>query len=150
MDRIWAKDYKTEDLPKMISAEGTILRLLGIEFTEIGPDYLKARMPVDHRTHQVHGILHGGATCVLAETIGSFASLMVVDLGKEYAVGSFITANHLRPVAKGFVTATCRPVHLGRKKHVWDIQVHEEAGKLIAKCELTCAVTDPPAAMQKS
>lgn len=138
---IWFKDYKTADLLKMIKVEATILHELGIEFTEIAPDYVKARMPVDSRTHQVHGILHGGATCVLAETIGSFASLMVIDLDKFYAVGSQISANHLRPVKDGYVTATCRPVHLGRTKHVWDILVHDDHGKLIAKCELTCAVT---------
>lgn len=126
----------------MITArDGNILQVLGIEYVEVGPDFLKLRMPVDKRTHQVHGILHGGATCVLAETAGSLASLMVVDLETKYAVGSVITANHLRPVKDGFVTATARPVHLGRSKHVWDILIHDDAGKLAAKCELTCAVT---------
>ena len=79
---------------------------------------------------------------MLAETVGSIASLMCIDLDKKYAVGSTIMANHLRPVKDGFVTATARPVHLGRTKHVWDIQVHDDNGKLAAKCELTCAVTD--------
>ncbi len=118
-----------------------MLHHIGLEFTEIGPDFVKARIPVDRRTHQIHGILHGGATAMLAETVGSFASLMVIDLDKYYAVGSVITANHLRPVKEGYATATCRPVHLGRSKHVWDIQVYADNGKLIAKCELTCAVT---------
>lgn len=138
---IWIKDYKLEEVARLITAEN-ILDHIGIEFTELGPDYIKARMPVDKRTHQIHGILHGGATCVLAETIGSFASLMCIDLDKKYAVGSIITANHLRPVDSGHVTATCRPVHIGRMKHVWDIEVHGDNGKLVAKCELTCAVTD--------
>lgn len=115
-----------------------------MEFTEIGNDFLKAKLPVDRRTHQIHGILHGGSTCVLAETIGSFASLMIINLDKHYAVGSQISVNHLRSVSDGFVTATCRPVHLGKSKHVWDICVHDDAGKLIAKCELTCAVIDKP------
>ncbi|MBU0799674.1 MAG: hotdog fold thioesterase [Alphaproteobacteria bacterium] len=140
---IWHKAYDIPTLDAMITArEGNILMALGIEYVEIGQDFLKLRMPVDRRTHQVHGILHGGATCVLAETAGSLASLMCVDLDKKYAVGSTITANHLRPVKDGFVTATARPVHLGRSKHVWDILVNDDNGKLIAKCELTCAVTD--------
>jgi 1,4-dihydroxy-2-naphthoyl-CoA hydrolase len=137
---IWFKPYTIEEVKRIITADN-ILNQLGIAFTEIGPDFVKARMPVDKRTHQVHGILHGGATCVLAETVGSFASLMCVDLDKYYAVGSVITANHLRPVSSGFVTATCRPVHTGRSKHVWDIMVHSDDGKAVAKCELTCAVT---------
>jgi 1,4-dihydroxy-2-naphthoyl-CoA hydrolase len=142
---IWHKPYDIPTLDAIITArDGNILQVLGIEYVEIGPDFLKMRMPVDKRTHQVHGILHGGATCVLAETAGSLASLMVVDLEKRYAVGSTIIANHLRPVSDGYVTATTRPVHLGRTKHVWDIQVHDDRGKLIAKCELTCAVTDKP------
>lgn len=140
MSMIWHKNYTAEELRGFITADN-IVDLLGIEFTEIGDDYLKARMKVGERTRQIHGILHGGATCVLAETAGSFASLMCVDLDKNYAVGSILTANHLRPVDSGYVTATCRPVHLGRSKHVWDILVHADSGKLIAKCELTCAVT---------
>lgn len=140
---IWFKDYKLQEVKDIITT-GNILDQLGIEFVEIGPDYVTLRMPVDERTHQVHGILHGGATCVLAETAGSFASLMTIDLSKYYAVGSQITANHLRPVSGGHVTATCTPVHIGRKKHVWDIPVHADNGKLIAKCELTCMVTDKP------
>jgi 1,4-dihydroxy-2-naphthoyl-CoA hydrolase len=139
---IWFREYKVEDLPAMITSQDNILTRLGLEFTEIGPDYVKARLPVDFRTRQIHGILHGGATAVLAETVGSFASLMCIDLDKYYAVGSMIIANHLRPASEGFVTATCKPVHLGRTKHVWDIPVHADNGKIIAKCELTCAVTD--------
>lgn len=137
---IWFKKYTPEEIRGMITHK-SIVDLLGIEFIEIGDDYLKARMPVDSRTHQIHGILHGGATCVLAESIGSFASLMCVNPEKSYAVGSVINCNHLRPVRNGFVTATCRPVHLGRSKHVWDIQIHSDDGKLTAKSELTCAVT---------
>ncbi|MCB9991167.1 MAG: PaaI family thioesterase [Rhodospirillales bacterium] len=138
---IWFKDYKAEELKGFITHEN-IVDNLGIEFFDVGPDYVKVRMPVDKRTHQIHGILHGGATCVLAESAGSFASLMVIDPTKYYAVGSQLLANHLRPVSDGFVTATCTPIHLGRRKHVWDIPVHADNGKLIAKCELTCMVTD--------
>lgn len=137
---IWFKDYKIPEIKKLITSDN-ILDHVGIEFTEIGPDYIKARMPVDRRTKQVHGILHGGATCVLAETVGSFASLLCIDLDKFYSVGSVITANHLRPIDSGYITATARPVHIGRTKHVFEIPVHDDNGKLIAKCELTCAVT---------
>jgi len=137
---IWFKDYSPAEL-KAFATHENIVDALGIEFMEIGDDFIKARMPVDERTHQIHGILHGGASCVLAESVGSFASLMIVDPEKYYAVGSQIYANHLRPVSEGYVTATCIPVHIGRKKHVWDIPIHAGNGKLIAKCELTCMVT---------
>lgn len=137
---IWFKEYHVENIHQLVTAEN-MLHHIGLEFTEIGPDFVKARIPVDKRTHQIHGILHGGATAMLAETVGSFASLMCIDLEKFYAVGSIITANHLRPVKSGHVTATCKPVHLGRSKHVWDILVHSDERKLVAKCELTCAVT---------
>ena len=140
---LWHKEYTIDDIRAFITHEN-ILDQLGIEFTEIAPDFLTARMPVDNRTHQIHGILHGGATCVLAETIGSFASLMCVDLDKKYAVGSQISVNHLRPASSGHVHATCKPVHIGRAKHVWDILVHDDNGKLVAKSELSCAVIDKP------
>lgn len=137
---IWFKNYTLDEIKALITHD-SIVDHIGIEFVEIGPDYLKLRMPVDSRTHQIHGILHGGATCVLAETAGSVASLMTIDIEKFYTVGSVITCNHLRPAKDGYVTATARPVHLGRSKHVWDILIHGEDGKLIAKSELTCAVT---------
>jgi 1,4-dihydroxy-2-naphthoyl-CoA hydrolase len=140
---IWFKPYTLDDVKEFATHEN-IVDLLGIEFTAIEDDHLKARMPVNEKTRQIHGILHGGSTCVLAESAGSFASLMCVDLDKRYAVGSNISVNHLRPVTEGYVEATCKPVHLGRQKHVWDILVHSDRGKLIAKCELTCAVIDAP------
>lgn len=136
---IWYKKYTLEEIAQFVTHEN-IVEGIGIEFTEIGDDFVKAQMPVDKRTHQIHGILHGGASCVLAETIGSFASLMVVDQEKNYAVGSQISVNHLRPVKEGFVHAICKPVHLGKSKHVWDILIESDQGKLVAKCELTCAV----------
>lgn len=137
---VWHKQYTLDELRAFMTHEN-IVQHIGIEFIEIGPDFLKVRMPVDQRTHQIHGILHGGATCVLTETAGSVASLMAINPDTHYAVGSAITCNHLRPAKDGFVTATARPVHLGRTKHVWDIQVHDDNGKLVAKSELTCAVT---------
>ena len=138
---IWYKACTIPEIEEFITHE-TIVRGIGIEFTEIADDFITAKMPVDPRTHQIHGILHGGATCVLAETIGSFASLMVVDPAHKYAVGSQISVNHLRPAKDGFVHAICKPVHLGRSKHVWDILISDDQDKKIAKCELTCAVID--------
>lgn len=140
---IWFKKYTIPEIEAFITHE-TIVKGLGIEFVEIAENALIARMPVDSRTHQIHGILHGGATCVLAETVGSFASLMCIDLDAKYAVGSQISVNHLRPEKEGFITAICRPVHLGRAKHVWDILIENDAGKKVAKCELTCAVVNKP------
>lgn len=114
--------------------------LLEIEFTEIGEDYLSARMPVTERVHQPAGILHGGASVVLAETIGSVASGLLLDPERQMAVGLEINANHLRPVRKGFVTATCKPVHIGGKTHVWDIRLFDDRGKMNCISRLTVAV----------
>ena len=138
---IWHAQYTLDGLNEM-TVQDNILNHLGLKFVEIGPDYLRAILPVDQRTHQPYGILHGGATCVLAETLGSVASLLVIDQKTKHAVGSVIVANHLRPVEKGLITGVCRPVHLGRTKHVWDIRITDEQDKLTAKCELTCAVSD--------
>jgi len=137
---IWFKPYTLEELSLLASSK-TMAHLLDISIADIGADYLCARMPVNSRVYQIQGILHGGATCVLVETVGSVASYLCLDPHKQYAVGSLIHVNHLRPVKDGVITATSRPVHLGRQKHVWDISVkHEASDKLIAKGELTCAV----------
>lgn len=138
---IWFKPYTLEEL-RAQRQKPTLATFLGMDFIEIGPDFLKATLPVDEKTKQIHGILHGGATCVLTETVGSVASLLVVNPDTHYAVGSVITTNHLRPTTDGKVTAICRPVHLGKSKHVWDIQVFNDDGKLTAKTELTCAVVE--------
>ncbi|MBE7178056.1 MAG: hotdog fold thioesterase [Mucilaginibacter polytrichastri] len=114
--------------------------VLGIEFTAIGDDFLEARMPVDERTRQPFGILHGGASVVLAETLGSVASNLVLDEEKWMGVGLEVNANHLRPVKEGFVTGVCRPVHLGSKTHVWDIRLVNDAQKLCCIARLTVAV----------
>lgn len=137
---IWFKDYLLEDVKK-IAQRGGMVAVLGIDILEIGADYLKARMPVNEHTRQTFGILHGGATCALVETVGSFASGMCLDPELQYSVGSFINVNHIRPVSNGHVIAVCTPVHIGRQKHVWDVRVTaQEDTKLIAKGELTCAV----------
>jgi 1,4-dihydroxy-2-naphthoyl-CoA hydrolase len=114
--------------------------LLGIEWTGIGENFLQARMPVDHRTHQPYGLLHGGASCVLAESIGSMASAMVIDHAKFFCVGLEINANHLRGVREGFVTGTATPLHLGASTHVWDIRIKDEKDKLVCVSRLTVAV----------
>ena len=137
---IWFKNYTIKDLEAFLQSKG-IVQLLNIKIINIAPDSLQASMPVDERTWQVDGIMHGGSTCVLVESVGSFASRMCLDPEIQYSVGSFITVNHIRPIRGGVVIATCKPVHLGRQKHVWDIMVHNAADqKLIAKGELTCSV----------
>lgn len=121
----------------------TIDRQLGIEFTEIGEDFITAKMPVDHRTHQPFGILHGGASVVLAESLGSVASMLSLeDPEKQRAVGLEISANHIRAVREGWVYGRVTPLHIGRKTHVWDIKITNEVGKLVCVSRLTVAVID--------
>jgi len=114
--------------------------LLGIEFTEIGDDYIKGRMPVDERTHQPFGILHGGASVVLAETLGSVASNLVLNPERNMGVGLEVNANHLRPVKEGWVTGICTAIHIGGKTHIWDIKLYNDAGKMTCISRLTVAV----------
>jgi len=136
---IWFnKDLKAEDLSHL--RKDTLAEQIGIEFTEVGPDYLRGTMPVDHRTAQPYGLLHGGASCVLAETIGSVASAYVVDHSKFYCVGLEINANHVRGVRSGIVTGTARPLHLGANTHVWDIKIEDERGKLVCVSRLTVMI----------
>lgn len=113
---------------------------LGMRFTEIGDDFLKATMPVDYRTHQPYGLLHGGASAALAETLGSVASSLVIDHEKMMCVGLEINANHIRSVRTGLVIGTCVPIHLGASTHVWDIRIHDENKKLICISRLTVAI----------
>ena len=117
-------------------------KLLGIEITEVGDDYLKARMPVDDRTRQPYGILHGGASCVLAEGLGSTAGAMCVEMGKQIVVGLEINANHVRSVKTGFVYGTAKPLHLGRSTQIWEIRIENEEKKLVCISRLTLAVKD--------
>lgn len=119
---------------------GTMGEYLGMEWVEMGPDFLKMRMPVDHRTIQPYGLLHGGASCALAETIGSLASHYVIDPEKFICVGLEINANHVRSATKGWVTATCSPLHIGASTHVWDIRISDERGKLVCVSRLTVAI----------
>ncbi len=113
---------------------------LGIVFCDVGDDYLSARMPVDHRTHQPYGILHGGASCVLAETIGSTAGLLCLDVAKEYCLGINIETHHIKMAQSGYVTGTAKPVHLGRTTQLWEITIVDEQQKLISTTRLTLIV----------
>jgi 1,4-dihydroxy-2-naphthoyl-CoA hydrolase len=113
---------------------------LGIELIEIGPDFLKARMPVDDRTKQPYGLLHGGASLVLAETLGSFGAAMVIDLDEYLCVGQEINANHLRSVRSGFVTGISRPIHIGSSSQVWDIKIYDDSERIICVSRITVAV----------
>jgi 1,4-dihydroxy-2-naphthoyl-CoA hydrolase len=120
--------------------KNTLVGHLDINFIEAGDDFLRATMPVDSRTHQPYGLLHGGASVVLAETMGSVASMMCLDPKENAAVGLDINANHVRGVKNGLVIGTVRPLHIGRSTHVWDIQIENEAGKLVCISRLTVAV----------
>ncbi|HEX7915355.1 hotdog fold thioesterase [Rudaea sp.] len=133
--------WKTQpDLAAIKQAnQKTLMNTIGIEITEIGEDFVRGTMPVDARTHQPYGILHGGASVSLAETLGSYAAMLCCDPG-FYAVGLDINANHVRAVASGTVTGTARPLHVGRSTQVWEIRIEDEAGKLVCISRLTMAV----------
>lgn len=123
---------------------GTLMEALGIVFTELGDGYLRATMPVEARTHQPYGLLHGGASVALAETLGSSAGALMAD--GNAVVGLEINANHLRAVRSGTVTGTTRPVHIGRSTQVWEIHIEDEAGRPVCISRITLAVLpNPPA-----
>jgi uncharacterized protein (TIGR00369 family) len=124
-------------------SEGTAMRPLGIEFTEIGPDYVRATMPVDARTRQPYGLLHGGASVLLAETLGSTAGGLCVE-EDQGVVGIEINANHLAGVREGVVTGTARPLHVGRSTQVWEIRIEDPRGRLACIARLTLAVIARP------
>jgi 1,4-dihydroxy-2-naphthoyl-CoA hydrolase len=141
---IWRSAATPEQLNER--ATHSMSGYLGIRFTEIGPDFLRATMPVNEHTHQPFGVLHGGASVTLAETVGSVASIMCVD-GQQYrCVGQEVNANHLRGVSSGIVTATARPFHLGARSHVWHIEIRDERERLVCVSRLTMAVIEhrPP------
>lgn len=117
-------------------------RLVGLRVTDIGADYVRGTLPVDHRTHQPFGLLHGGASCVLAESLGSLAANLCLAPGTAVAVGLHIEASHLRSVTSGIVTGTARPLHIGRRTQLWDIHIEDEQGKLACAARLTVAVKE--------
>ncbi|MCC6287348.1 MAG: hotdog fold thioesterase [Chitinophagaceae bacterium] len=139
MNNIWFKEkFLLKELQE--TSKGTMAEYLDISFSEIGDNYIKATMPVDHRTKQPYGLLHGGASVVLAETLGSVASSLVIDMEKSLCVGLEINANHIRAVKTGLVTGTATPIHLGSSTHVWEIKIHDEKGKLVCISRLTVAI----------
>ncbi|EMR02935.1 hotdog fold thioesterase [Cesiribacter andamanensis] len=123
-------------------SRNTMMEHLGIEYTEVGADFISARMPVDARTHQPFGLLHGGASVVLAETLGSVAANHCLDGQKQYAVGLDINANHIRSMRSGWVLGTTRPLHIGGKTQVWEIRITSEEGALVCISRITMAVLD--------
>jgi 1,4-dihydroxy-2-naphthoyl-CoA hydrolase len=136
--------WKTTPTLEQLNAvqRGTLGEWLGVEMLEIGPDFLRGRMPVDARTHQPMGLLHGGASAALAETLGSVAGKLCVEPEKA-CVGLEINANHIRAVRTGYVTGTARPVHLGGRTQVWNIEIVDERGKIVCVSRLTLAIIAP-------
>ena len=137
---IWRVQATPEQLVQR--SGNTLAERLNIRVTEIGPDYLRATMPVNSHTHQPSGILHGGASVALAETVGSLAANLCVDIDKYVCVGQEINANHVRSVASGLVTGTARPFHIGGRSQVWGIEIRDENDKLVCVSRLTMAVVE--------
>lgn len=138
---IWFRPYTIEQ----VRFYSGLPQHIGIEFTELGPDFLRGRMPVDERTRQPYGILHGGASVALAETLGSTAAGLVVDPDKYRVVGQEINANHVRAVTDGFVIGTTRPLHVGKRSHVWEIRIADEQDRLVCISRITMFVMERPA-----
>ncbi len=140
-ESIWFKNDLTLEhiLAENLNA-ATMGTHLGMQFVELGNDFLRMSMPVDERTKQPYGLLHGGASCALAETVGSIASALVIDTRKQICVGLEINANHLRGVKDGSIIATATRLHIGSSTHVWDIKIHDENEKLICVSRLTVAI----------
>jgi 1,4-dihydroxy-2-naphthoyl-CoA hydrolase len=136
---IWFEPNLTVDHIQPLG-KNTMAEHLGIEFTEVGEDFIKGRMPVDNRTLQPYGLLHGGASVALAETLGSVGAAFVVDRRLYNAVGLEINANHVRGVREGFVTGIARPIHTGKRTQVWEIRIADERDKLVCISRLTVAI----------
>lgn len=143
MSAIW-KSYGATLADLNSLSKGTMAEVLDIRFTEIGDNYLKASMPVDHRTRQPYGLLHGGASAALAETIGSVASSLCIDTEKQICVGIEINCNHIRGKKDGLVTAIAEALHIGNTTHVWDIKIRDEREKLVCAGRLTVAILKKP------
>jgi 1,4-dihydroxy-2-naphthoyl-CoA hydrolase len=136
---IWFRPYTLEQVRFFGSS---MPQHIGIEFTELGPDFIRGRMPVDDRTRQPFGILHGGASVALAETLGSTGAGLAIDPDKYRCVGQEINANHVRAVSEGFVIGTARPAHIGRRSHVWEIRIEDERDRLVCISRITMAVIE--------
>lgn len=136
--------FRTGTTPEALNAfsKGTLAEVLGITFTIVGEDFLEATMPVDQRTHQPYGLLHGGASVALAETLGSVAASLCVDEQKYFCVGLDINANHIRGVKSGLVTGITNPVHVGRKTQVWEIKIYNGEKEIVCISRITMAVLE--------
>lgn len=137
-NHIWHRAYTIEELDKL--NPGTLAESLGIKVTEIGVDFLRGEMPVNEKTKQPFGLLHGGASVALAETLGSIASLMVINDEFFVGLGSEISASHVKAVTAGKVMAICTPLHIKGKNHIWDIRTYNENGELTCVCRFTCSI----------
>lgn len=137
--RIWKYDNITLDSLAFRSKD-TLVEHLGIEYLELGDNFIKARMPVDNRTRQPMGLLHGGAHVVLAESLGSLAANLCLDTMQEYALGLDINSNHIKAVRDGFVTGIVQPIHIGNKTQVWEIKIYDEKDNLLNISRLTMMV----------
>ena len=135
---IWFTPVNIEQLQQV--GKNTMSSHLGIEIVEIGDDFIKAKMPVDERTRQPYGILHGGASVALAETIGSYGSHLIIDNTKYQSVGLEINANHIRKAYSGYVTGIAKPIHTGKTTHIWGIEIFNENNQLICISRLTVAI----------
>jgi 1,4-dihydroxy-2-naphthoyl-CoA hydrolase len=136
---IWfKKDLSIADLALL--GKDTMAEHIGIAWKELGEDFLSATMPVDNRTRQPYGLLHGGASVALAETLGSVAAAMVIDREKFYCVGLEINANHVRSAREGYVTGIAKPIHIGASTHVWDIKIYDGKEKLVCVSRITVAI----------
>ncbi len=136
--KIWKTPRSVEELNS--GSTGTMVEYLGMRFTEIGDDFVRGTMPVDARTRQPYGLLHGGASVALAETLGSTGATMCVDTTQFLCLGQEINANHVRAARAGLVTGTARPVHLGGRTQVWTIDIRDDAGNLVCTSRLTIAI----------
>lgn len=136
--------FKQSTTPETLNewSVNTLAEQLGIEFTAIGEDYLEAKMPVDRRTKQPLGLLHGGASVALAETMGSVAAMLCVDPATHFCVGLEINANHLKGAREGFVKGITKPIHVGRKTQVWEIRISNEREELVCISRITLAVLE--------
>jgi 1,4-dihydroxy-2-naphthoyl-CoA hydrolase len=137
---IFAKGITLEKINSL--AANTMVEHIGIHFTAIGDDFLEATMPVDRRTHQPLGLLHGGASVALAETMGSVAASCCIDMSKQFCVGLEINANHIKSAKSGLVKGITRPIHIGGKTQVWEIKITNEQNELVCISRITMAVLD--------
>lgn len=135
---IWSKHATLADINARLP--GTMMEHIGIEFTEIGDDFIRGRMPVDHRTFQPAGLLHGGASVALAETLGSVCAYLCLERDDQYVVGMEVNANHVRSVRSGYVYGSCKPIHLGNSTQIWEIRITDEQDNLVCISRLTLAV----------